>query len=54
MSTHRTNATRRDRGILRDARASYTAYTAFQEANGVVIVDDHGRFLRREAVVKLL
>ena len=24
-------------------------YTAFQEADRVVIVDDHGRFLRREA-----
>ena len=25
------------------------AYTAFQEVDRVVIVDDHGRFLRREA-----
>ena len=49
MATHRTNDPRRDRGILREARASCTAYTAFQEANGVVIVDDHGKILRREA-----
>ena len=40
---------RRDHFILRDARTSCTAYTAFQETNRVVIVDDHGRFLRREA-----
>ena len=54
MSTHRTNATRRDRIILREARASCTAYTAFQEADGVVIVDDHGEFKPRSRGGKLL
>ena len=49
MSTHRTNAPRRDRIILREARASCTAYTAFQEADRVGFVESHGRFLRREA-----
>ena len=49
MSTHRTNAPRRDRIILRDARTSCTVYTAFQESDRDGFVESHGRFLRREA-----
>ena len=49
MSASRTNATRRDCIILRDARASCTAYTAFQEADGDGFVESIGKAMRREA-----
>ena len=48
-ATHRTDAPRRDCIILREARASCTAYTAFQETNRVGFVESHGKILRREA-----
>ena len=44
-----TSDPRRDRIILRDARASCTAYTAFQEADGDGFVESIGKALRREA-----
>ena len=40
---------RRDRIILRGARASCTACATFQETNRVGFVESHGKAMRREA-----
>ena len=53
-ATHRTNATRRDRGILRDARASCTACAIFQEADGDGFVESIREFKPRSRGGKLL